>query len=135
MAIKITERTPSKKDYTLRQAMTIDQLHELMQERWSEDKPGKFKLKKGLFGKSIQFDVYRQVMPRITVKGNVVMLRKISNSTEVSVGGSPSLDFKNARHLGKDFKEGGMKKALNAGADYFVDVMNALQEVLGDRLA
>ena len=95
--------------------------------------PGKFKLKKGLFGKSILFDVYMQTQPRVTVKENVVTVRRVNSSTTVSVGGSPSIDFKDMKQRVGAFKEGGLKQAAFGGQDYFNGVCDAMREVLKDK--
>ena len=132
MDIKTMQKAVEK--YTLREPMTLDELHQLMTQRWNAELPGTFKLKKGLLGKSIQFDVYMQVQPKVTIKDNVVTCRKFTNATEVSVGKSPSIDIKNAKQRIDAAKEGGVKKAALGGVEYFLGVCDAMREVLMDKM-
>jgi len=132
MDLKTMQKAVEK--YTLKESMTIDDLNSLMTQRWTEEMPGKFKLKKGLFGKSIQFDVYMQVLPKVTVKDNVVTCRKMQSSTTVSVGGSSGVDIKNTHQRMEAAKEGGLKKAAFGGVEYFLGVCDAMREILGDKM-
>jgi hypothetical protein len=112
--------------------MTLEHLHELMTQ-YSAGFPGQFKLKKGLLGKSIMFDVYMQVQPRITIKDNVVTCRKMSNSTTVSTGiggASVGTDIKASKQYREAMKEGGLKKAISGGPEYFHGVCDALRDML-----
>lgn len=113
----------------LKQAMTLEELYELMMEN-SEKMPEKFKLKKGLMGKAIEFNVIMQTVPRITVKDNIVTIRRMGKSTQVGIGNMPSLDFKDLKQRAKAVKEGGLGKAISGGADYFVSVCDAMVELL-----
>jgi hypothetical protein len=115
--------------FTLKEALTIDELYQLMNQRWTANMPGKFKLKKGLFGKRIQFDVYMLMLPVVTVKGNVVTVRRQEQSTKV--GG---VDFKEAKQRMAAAKEGGLKKAATGGVEYFFDVRNAMRDILNDKI-
>jgi len=132
MDIKTMQKAVEK--YTLKDPMTLDELYQLMTMRWGEELPGTFKLKKGLLGKSIQFDVYMQVQPKVTVKDNVVTCRKFTSSTEVSVGGSPGIDIKNMKQRIEAGKEGGIKKAAMGGVEYFLGVCDGMREVLKDKM-
>jgi len=118
--------------YTLREAMTIEDLFELMKNNWSADIPGSFKFKKGLFGKSIAFDAFMQVQPKVSVKGNIVTVLRVSNSSGVSVGG---VNIKEMEQRNKAAKEGGFKAAITGGQDYFNNVCTAMRELLSDRVA
>ena len=120
--------------YTLRSPMAIEDLYQLMTERWNAELPGAYKLKKGLMGKSIMFDVYMQVQPKVTIKGNVVTCLKTTNSTEVSVLGGPSLDIKNTKERIAAAKEGGLKAAAFGGVEYFLGVCDAMREILKDKI-
>ena len=113
MDMKALSKTVEK--FTLAEPMTLEELHQLMTQRWTAELPGRFKLKKGLLGKSITFDVYMQTQPRVTVKGNLVTVRRISNSTKVSVGGSPGIDFKDMKQRVTVAREGGINKAASVG--------------------
>ncbi len=135
MDMKALQKAVEK--YTLREAMGIEDLHSLMVGSGAQF-PGNFKLKKGLFGKSITFDVYMQVQPRITVKDNVVTCRKMSSSTTVSTGVSSNatvgMDIKASKQYKDAMKEGGLKKAISGGPEYFLGVCDALREVLKDKM-
>ena len=126
---ELKEMSKVVEKFTLKDPMTLDELHQFMIQRWTAEMPGKFKLKKGLFGKRIEFDVYMQILPRVTVKGNVVTVRRQQQST--TVGG---VDFKDAKQRMAAAKEGGLKKAAMGGMEYFVNVRNAMREVLQDKM-
>lgn len=113
----------------LKNPMTLDQLYELMMQN-IEKMPGKFKLKKGIMGKAILFDVIMQTQPRITVKDNIVTVRRMGNSTSVGVGNMPSVDFKDMKQRAQAVKEGGFSKAISGGAEYFGSVCDAMVELL-----
>jgi hypothetical protein len=121
--------------YTLSAPMTLDELYQLMTQRWTAEMPGKFKLKKGIFGERILFDVYIQIQPRVTVKENVVTVRRMQNSTKVSVGGMPGVDIKDMKQRMAAAKEGGLKKAALGGQEYFNSVCDAMRDVLKDKTA
>lgn len=114
---------------TLKEAMTLEELYDLMKAN-QEELPGKFKLKKGLMGKSINFDVFMQTQPKVTVKDKVVTIRRMGSSTKVGVGSMPSMDIKNMKQQFQAVKEGGIKKSITGGAEYFVGVCNAMVELL-----
>ena len=132
MDLKTAQKAVEK--YTLKEPVTLEALNELMTERWIAEMPGRFQLKKGLLGSSILFDTYMQVQPKVTVKGNVVTCLKTTNSTEVSVLGSPSMDVKNTKERIAAAKEGGLKAAAFGGVEYFLGVCNALGEILQDKM-
>jgi len=132
MDMKTMQKAVEK--YTLREPMTLDELHQLMTTRWNAEMPGTFKLKKGLFGKSITFDTYMQVQPKVSVKNNIVTCRKFNSSTTVSVGGSPATDIKNMKERLDAAKEGGLKKAALGGVEYFLGVCDAMREILKDKM-
>lgn len=113
----------------LKEAMTLEQIYDLMMEN-PEKMPGKFKLKKGIFGKSILFDVVMQTQPRITVKDNIVTVRRMGNSTTVGVGNMPGIDFKSLKQRTKAVKEGGFSKAISGGAEYFGSVCDVMVDLL-----
>ena len=114
---------------TLKEPMTLEELYDLMKEN-SEKLPEKFKLKKGILGKSIHFAVVMQTDPKITIKDNVVTIRRMGNTTQVGVGNMPSMDFKDLKQRAKAVKEGGLGKAISGGAEYFVSVCDAMVELL-----
>jgi hypothetical protein len=126
---EMKEMSKTVEKFTLRDPMTLDELFELMTRRWTADMPGKFKLKKGLFGKSIKFDLYMQQLPVVRVKGNVVTVRRQQQST--TVGG---VDIKDAKQRMAALKEGGLKKAALGGAEYFAGIRDAMREILKDKM-
>ena len=126
---EIKEMSKTAEKFTLKEPITLDELYQLMTQRWTAEMPGKFQLKKGLFGKSIKFDLYMQILPVVTVKGNVVTVRRQQQST--TVGG---VDIKDTKQRMAAAKEGGLKKAALGGAEYFQNIRNAMREVLGDKM-
>ena len=114
---------------TLREPMTIEELHQLLVERWNPQTPASFKLKKGLFGSSIKFDVFMRILPVVRVKGNVVTIRRTETST--SVGG---IDFKTLAQQVSAVKDGGLTKAFTGGLDYFIAITTAVKEILQDKV-
>ena len=117
---------------TLTEPITLEQLYELMMK--NNDKiPEKFKLKKGLMGKSILFDVFMQTQPCLTVKDNTVTVRRMGNKTEVGIGDMPSLDFKAIKQGLGAVKEGGLSKSISGGAEYFVRICDIMNEILKDK--
>ncbi|MDL2238234.1 hypothetical protein LJC56_10500 [Christensenellaceae bacterium OttesenSCG-928-K19] len=109
----------------LKEPMAIEELYNLMTESQTTAFPRRFKLKGGLLGKSIQFDVYLQVQPTITVKDHTITIRRIEKST--SVGG---IDFKAMSQ-----SIGGLAKGdFSSGVDYFMNVYDRVCELLGDRI-
>jgi len=131
MDMKTMQKTVEK--IVLQEPITLEELHELMKQN-SENMPGKFKFKKGLFGKSILFDVFMQTQPRITVKENTVTVRRMGNSTSVGVGNMPAMDFKAMKQTAQAVKGGGLGKAVSGGAEYFVSVCDAMVELLQTRV-
>ncbi len=113
--------------------LTLEELYQMMMEN-SNKFPGKFKLKKGLSGKAIDFDVFMKTEPKITLKDNVVTIRRIGNSTSVGIGNMPAMDFKAIKQTIGSVKEGGMGKAVSGGAEYFSQVCDAMQELLQNYL-
>ena len=109
----------------LREPISIEDLYDLMLKSQAVNLPGKFKLKKGLLGRSIQFDVYLNVQPTITVKDNKVTIRHIEKSS--SIGG---IDFKSLAQRVDGLSKGDM----STGTDYFSAVCDIIQELLKDRL-
>jgi hypothetical protein len=125
----IKEMSKLVEKYPLKAPITLDELYQLMVQRWTPEMPGKFRLKKGLFGKSIKFDVYMQIRPTVTAKGNTVIIRRTKQSTQV--GG---VDIRDTKQRIAALKEGGLKSAALGGAEYFVKIRNALREILKDRM-
>lgn len=127
MDMKVLQKSVEKIE--LNQAITIEELYDVMIEN-SDKLPGKFKLKKGLMGKAILFDVFMQTQPRITVKDNTITIRRIENKTSVGIGNLPSMDFKDIKQRTKAVKEGGFSKAISGGAEYFTSVCDSMIELL-----
>ena len=126
MDLKAMSKT--KEVITLNKPLTIDELYDIMEQN-KEMFPGSFK--KG-FGKSISFDVYMTIWPKIKIKGNTVIVRKYSKSSSVSIGGGPAVDIKAAKQSMGAIKEGGMKGALQAGPQYFNSICDNMVEILKD---
>ena len=116
----------------LHDSISLEELHNFM-EQTGISFPGKFKLKKGLFGPYIGFDTFMQVQPRIKVKGNTVVIRKINVSTQVGVGGM-SIDIKATQQSIGAVKEGGLGKAISGGQEYFLSVIEKTRELLKSRM-
>ena len=114
--------------YNLREPMSIEELYQLMTERWTVEYPGKYKLK-GLFGKKIKFDVYMKMVPVISVRNNVVTVRKTGKST--TVGG---VDIKALKQTASALKEGGLKKVAMGAPQYFKAIRDGLRELLKDKV-
>lgn len=131
MSLKELSKTSEK--FQLSEPITLEELHDLMVQN-QEAFPGKFKLKKGLFGASISFDVFMNVKPFIKTKENTVTVRKMQSSTKVGVGGM-NIDIKATQQAMSAAKEGGIGKAVTGGQDYFLQVIEAVGAVLKDRLA
>jgi len=127
MDMKTMSKTVEK--FTLREPVTLEDLYALMTQRWTAQLPGNFKLKKGLFGKSIQFDVYMNMQPKVTVKDNVVTVRRWESSTQVN-----GIDFKAATQRIDALGSGGLKKAAFGGLEYFIGVCDAMRELLSDKI-
>ena len=128
----LKEMSKSVEKFTLREPISLEELHNLMLQGGTEF-PGKFKLKKGLFGKSIIFDVLMQIQPRVSVKDNVVTVRKVQSSTKVGVGGM-AVDVKATQQRMQAAKEGGLGKAFTGGIDYFLNVIEAMRGLLQSRM-
>ena len=129
----LKEMTKAVEKFTLREPISLEELHDLMVQSGIEF-PGKFNLKKGLFGKSIVFDVVMQIQPRVKVKDNVVIVRKTQRKSTVSVGGMPGVDIKATQQRIQAVKEGGLGKAFTGGIDYFLNVIEAMRELLQSRM-
>ena len=119
--------------FFLKDPISLEELHELMVQ-CENTFPGRFRLKKGLFGKSIVFDLYMNIKPRISVKDNVVKVSMIQQSTKVSAGGMPSIDIKATKQRIQAAKEGGLGKAFTGGPDYYNGVLDATRELLQSRM-
>ena len=123
------EMTKTVEKFTLREPISLDELFDLMNGSGIVF-PGKFKLKKGLFSKAIVFDLIMQIQPRVKVKDNVVIVRKVRSSTKISVGGMPGVDIKATGQRIQAAQEGGLGKAFTGGADYFLNVVEAMRGLL-----
>jgi|GEM_PF-1926743 len=117
----------------LKELITLEELHELMLQNEAAF-PGKFKLKKGLLGKSIVFDLYMNIKPVIHVKDNMVKLSVVQQSTSVGVGGMPGIDIKATKQRMEAAKAGGFTKAITGGSEYYHGVVEATRGLLGSRV-
>jgi len=135
----LKEMNKSVEKYTLANAMTIEELYQLMTERWNTELPaGPFIIKKGLMGQSIQFPTYQTVQPVVTVKGNEVVCKK-TEGAKVEVMGVNHKDRKQRKEAFGAGKAGGgflqgMKDAAMGGVQYYHDVCNVLRGILQDKM-
>ena len=118
----------NKRTIQLQSPMELDELFSLLKEKVNTELLGEPVLKKGLTGKAIVFPKTSRVTPRITVKGNVVTVQKIidSSTTTVGVGG---IGFA----LDKDMRGKNALNTMDAGADYFKTVALAVEDALTGR--
>ena len=128
----LKEMTKTVEKLTLREPLSIEELNDLMVQNATAF-PGNFKMKKG-FGKKIAFDVLMAIQPIVTVKGNVVIVKRIQNSTRVSVGGGPSVDRKAIQQRVQAAKEGGLGKAITGGVDYYLNIVEVMRWLLQNRM-
>ena len=125
---KTTYERPIK--YQLREPITIEELYSLMQDQWTTELPGKFRLKKGLFGSFICFDTYLSMQPQIKVKNDSVHVTPVTVSTK-----SGGVDIKSAAQAIKTMKAGGSFLDVALGApDYYLKVCDGIEELLKDRM-
>lgn len=129
MNMDIMKKTVEKIE--LKKSLTLEEIYQLMMES-SKSFPGKFKLKKGLIGKAINFDVFMKTEPKITLKAKVVTIRRIGSTTSVGIGSMPAMNFKAIEQTVASVKDGGLGKAVTGGAEYFSQVCDAMQELLKD---
>jgi len=129
MALKDYAKSVEK--LTLRDPMTLEQLRDLMVEKWGTTPPHKYKYKKGLFGKSIMFENVMKIQPKVTIKDNVVIIRKTQGSS-MEVGG---INIKDTKQRAAAFKEGGLKSAVFGGNENFNKVVASVTELLEGKLA
>ena len=112
--------------YKLREPMTTEELYDLMTQRWHADLPGKFQLKKGLFGSYIRFDTYMTIQPRVKVKKDVVQITR--NEVQVTTGG---IDIRAAGQAIEKMRHGGsMMDVMMAAPEYFLKVCAEVRNVL-----
>ena len=119
--------------FILKDPISLEELHELMIQNETAY-PGRFRIKRGLFGKSIVFDIYMTIKPSISVKDNIVKIRALQQSSSVKVGNMPSIDIKATKQVLQATKEGGLGKALTGGPEYYNSIADALRELLQGRL-
>ena len=136
---KLMEMSKSVEKFTLANAMTIEELFQLMTERWDAELPaGPFVIKKGLMGQSIQFPTYQTVQPVVTIKGNVVVCKK-TEGAKVEVLGVDRKAKKQRKEGFNAGKEGGgflggLKGAAMGGVQYYLDTCNTLRVILQDKM-
>jgi hypothetical protein len=118
--------------FILKEPITLEELYDLMMLNESAF-PDKFKLQKGLLGKSIVFPVFLNIQPIITVKDTKVKVSYVEKSTSVGVGGA-GIDIKAAKQALQAAKEGGLIKAVTGGAEKYQQVIDAIHELLQSRM-
>jgi len=117
--------------YKLNVPMTTEELYALMSEKWKADLPGKFKLKKGLFGSYICFDTYMTIQPRVKIKNDEVRITR--NIIEVQTGG---IDLKAASQAINKMRHGGnMMDVMMAGPEYFLKVCAEIRNLLEGKVS
>jgi len=136
---KLKEMSKSVEKYALKSAMTIEELHQFLTERWNTELPaGPFILKKGMLGKSIQFPTYQRIQPVVTIKGSEVICKKTEGAQMKVLG----VDHKDQGQRNAAFKAGkegggfldGMKAAALGGVDYYINVCNTLRDILQEKM-
>ena len=118
----------SVRKYELKEALTIEQLYELIKADAALTAQGEVSFKKGMFGKSINFPKISRVTPVITVKNNVVTLKNVEDrsTSAVSVGG---MSFAKD----KDMRGGNAINTTQAGSAYFKGVAELVGKLLEDK--
>ena len=124
--------TKAVEKFTLREELTLEQLYDVMMQSGIQF-PSQFKLTKGLLGKAIDFEVYMQVLPKVTIKNNVVTVRRTESKSTISVLGSPGVDLKAQKQGREAAKQGGFMKSITGGQDYFNDVCDLMRQALSGR--
>ena len=122
----------SVEKFELREAIDIDALFSLMQQSgivW----PRQYKVSKGLFGKTIAFDSYMNTVPTIHVKNNIVQVKREQPKSDVQVLGVSRNAVKAQNEMFGGIKDGGLKKGLTGGQDYFLDVCSLMRDLLADK--
>ena len=133
--------TKAAEDYKLREALTLEELFDIMQTS-NIAFPGQFKISKGLLGKAIVFDTFAEVKPRVTIKDKTVKVRKTETNTGSTI---PSRDREEGLRINltgaardiKAMKEGGFNGLLSghsSGPEYFNNVCDRMRELLQDRI-
>jgi len=135
---RMKELNKMNEKYELRAAMTIEELYQLMTERWNAELPaGPFVLKKGMMGTNIVFPTYLRIQPIVSVKGTTVQCKRTEGAQMKVLG----VDHKDKKQRGAKFQDakaesgfmGGMKAAALGGPEYYLDVCNKLREILQDK--
>ncbi len=111
----------------LKKALPLEEVHRILLEKMHHPEIGPPELKKGFLGQSIVFPEVARETPQITVKDNVVTLKKITNDskTTISVG-------KFGKVLDKDLRGLNALGTVKSGAAYFQMVASAVEEALAD---
>jgi len=135
---KLKELNKMNEKYELKAAMTIEELYQLMTERWNSELPaGPFVLKKGMMGTNIVFPTYLRIQPIVSVKGTTVQCKRTEGAQMKVMG----VDRKDKKQRGAKFEEakaeggfmGGLKAATFGGPEYYLEVCNKLREILADK--
>ena len=138
MAVNLKYKNMNTK-FVLKEPMSLDELYDLMTQNKNAF-PGNFKLKKGLFGSSIDFDVRMYLQPKINVKNNIVTVKTVQreNNNTVKVGG---VDLGSLQKGLQTVKEGGLGGLVNSVADsltegenYYQNIVNSMEELLQSRM-
>ena len=116
----------------LREPIDVEALHALMEQSGIEW-PGQFKISKGLFGKTIAFDSYMNVVPVVHIKNNIVKVKREQPKSDIEVLGVSRNSVKAQKEMFAGMKEGGLKKGFTGGQDYFLDVCDLMQELLAGK--
>jgi len=130
MNVSSTTKIPRAIKYNLRESMTTEELYEFMTSQWTAELPGKFRLKKGLFGSYIRFDTYMTMQPRIKVKNNAVKISPVTVQTKM--GG---IDIKAATQAIGAIKEGrSIVEVALSSPEYFLNVCAEVEKLLTGKI-
>ena len=130
MKVSSTTKIARAIKYNLRESMTTEELYELMISQWTAELPGKFQLKKGLFGSHIRFDTYMTMQPRIKVKNNVLKITPVT--VQSKMGG---IDFKSAAQAIGAIKEGrSIVEVALSSPEYFLKVCAEVEKLLAEKI-
>lgn len=115
----------------LSREIELDELYSKLSPKSSEFK-NEFELKKGLFGKKIQFkkDAETDLIITVTVKGNVITVKPViqENKTSVGTGGIEFRVDKNS--ILRKGVSGVMDIPIQRG-NYLKEVANTIKNILG----
>jgi len=120
---------------TLRESITLEELYDLMKKRWPSSIPGSFKLKKTFFSKCIEFDYYLMVYINVRIASPIVLGQKSTVKNNTVCVDFQQLDPSSAAKSPEVQAVGGYEKAVPLSGEYYKAVVEAMREVLKDKIA